>query len=307
MKRISYLTAVAVLLLSLMTVGYSQTTPTGGTTGAQGSTGTTGTTTDPSAGQTGTTTDTTGQTGTSTDTDQSDTTRPTQTITVDTENDTDTDADTTTTVDLPESDQGDDMDGVSNGFRASVNWVGIFPQDKNGDDDDTGDPNTDSRVFMRDTSGVLGSVGYGWSAASVNFNYGWSRNHVRFLTDAIGPTFTGPRINLHEFTGDVRFQIPMERLRPFVLVGGGVLVFDPTDDNAGLTGFGGDSETAGTFLYGGGLDFMATETVGFTAGYRGLVHDRPELRQGLTGDPDLGTGHIAEPFVGVTFNFGGTE
>jgi opacity protein-like surface antigen len=107
--------------------------------------------------------------------------------------------------------------------------------------------------------------------------------------------------NVHEITGAAVATVPyFGRLRPFVLGGGGVLVFDPTG-NDGATSFGASTQTRGTFLYGAGADYFLTNHWGLRAEYQGLFYKVPDFNvPGL--NPDSWT-HVAQPSAGIVFRF----
>src|SRR6185295_5196000 len=82
-------------------------------------------------------------------------------------------------------------------------------------------------------------------------NYGFSRNTNNFNT------FSGPsslEADFHEVTGALVAHVPVNvrGVRPYVLGGGGALIFNPTDK---FTFIGAERQTRGTFVYGGGANF----------------------------------------------------
>jgi opacity protein-like surface antigen len=128
-------------------------------------------------------------------------------------------------------------------------------------------------------------------------NYGYTRNTQNFLT--IGAP-ASVQANFHEVTGALVAHIPanVRSVRPYVLGGGGALVFDPTDKFA-VTGA--DRQTRGTFLYGGGANFDVTRAFGVRAEYRGLLYKVPDF--GVNNlNLDKFT-HLAQPSVGFYFRF----
>jgi opacity protein-like surface antigen len=90
------------------------------------------------------------------------------------------------------------------------------------------------------------------------------------------------------------------RLQPFVLGGGGALVFDPTS-NAGGTFAGATRQTRGAFVYGGGADYSIMRHVSLRAEYRGYVYKGPDFN--LTSLNTDSWTHIAQPSAGVVFRF----
>lgn len=114
--------------------------------------------------------------------------------------------------------------------EVSIQGTGFFTEDLQG--------NGNSQ-HATDTGGFL--VGYRyhfdrWLAAQAN--YGYDRNTQQNLT-AGGPL--NIQTNIHEATADLVVTLPGSyRVNPYVLAGGGALVFDPTGNPgqsvAGLSG-----------------------------------------------------------------------
>jgi opacity protein-like surface antigen len=143
-------------------------------------------------------------------------------------------------------------------------------------------------------------VGYSYQFSrwfGAEANYGYTRNTQNFITLG-GPSSL--RADFHEITGALVAHIPVNvrSVRPYVLGGGGALVFDPTDK---FIVTGADRQTRGTFVYGGGANFDITNNFGVRAEYRGLVYKVPDF--GLSQlNLDKFT-HLAQPSVGFFFRF----
>jgi opacity protein-like surface antigen len=143
------------------------------------------------------------------------------------------------------------------------------------------------------SGGILGS--YRWffnPHHGVELNYGYSRStQIYGLAD--GPA--GLNSNSHEATAAYVFRFPVKRITPFVLAGGGALVFDPRNVA------GASAQSRAAFLYGGGADINLTHRLFFRAGYRGLVYNSPTFDvTNLNADRVT---HRAEPFGGIGFRF----
>src|SRR5262252_8484031 len=134
-----------------------------------------------------------------------------------------------------------------------------------------------------------------WFGAEAN--YGYSRNTQNFITLG-GPSSL--QANFHEVTGALVAHIPLNvrAVRPYVLGGGGALVFDPTNK---FIVAGADRQTRGTFVYGGGANFDLTRNFGVRAEYRGLVYKVPDFSVD-TLNLDKFT-HLAQPSVGFFVRF----
>jgi len=143
-------------------------------------------------------------------------------------------------------------------------------------------------------------VGYSYQFSrwfGAEANYGYTRNTQNFITLG-GPSSL--QADFHEVTGALVAHIPVNvrNFRPYVLGGGGALVFDPTDK---FIVTGADQQTRGAFVYGGGANFDITSSFGVRAEYRGLVYKVPDF--GLSQlNLDKFT-HLAQPSVGFFFRF----
>jgi len=128
-------------------------------------------------------------------------------------------------------------------------------------------------------------------------NYGYTRNTQNFITLG-GPSSL--QADFHEVTGALVAHIPVNvrGVRPYVLGGGGALVFDPTEK---FVVTGAERQTRGAFLYGGGANFDITKNFGVRAEYRGFVYKVPDF--GLDSlNLDKFT-HLAQPSVGFFVRF----
>ena len=143
-------------------------------------------------------------------------------------------------------------------------------------------------------------VGYSYQLSrwfGAEANYGYTRNTQNFIT------FGGPsslQADFHEVTGALVAHIPVNvrSVRPYVLGGGGALVFDPTEK---FLVTGAERQTRGAFVYGGGANFDITRYFGVRAEYRGLVYKVPDF--GLDRlNLDKFT-HLAQPSVGFFVRF----
>jgi outer membrane immunogenic protein len=173
--------------------------------------------------------------------------------------------------------------------EVSVQGTGFFTKDSNGQ----GIKNQAS-----ETGGVL--VGYRytitrWIAAEAN--YGYDRNTQSYF----GSTPARVQSNIHQITGSAVVKLPaFTKIQPYVLAGGGGLIFDPTN-NAGGTFEGATSQARGAFLYGGGADYAFTRHLSLRAEYRGFVYKAPSFNVASL-DSDTWT-HTAQPSAGVAFRF----
>jgi len=176
----------------------------------------------------------------------------------------------------------------------SVQGTGFFTKDSNGQG---------VRQQGTQSGGVLGAYRYHinrWVSAEVA--YGWNRNSQLFSTPG---GFGRIQADVHQATGGLVLNLPsprrLVRMSPYVLAGGGALIFNPT--NNGGSFLGAERQTVGAFVYGGGADFpvpMVRHTA-LRLEYRGLVYNAPNF--GLS-NLDTGTvTHTAQPSAGLVFRF----
>jgi outer membrane immunogenic protein len=134
---------------------------------------------------------------------------------------------------------------------------------------------------------------------SAEGNYGFDRNTQEYF----GP-FGASRVqaNVHGVTGDVvvRLPLPIGRISPYALAGGGGLIFDPTG-NLGGSVPGAGSQGRGAFLYGVGADYALTHRFSLRAEYRGFVYKAPDF--GLAELHTDSWTHTAQPSAGIVFRF----
>ena len=183
------------------------------------------------------------------------------------------------------------MSAVAQEIRSeiSIEGTGFFTKDS------TGNGILDRAT---NTGGFLVGYRYNinrWLAAEAN--YGYDRNTQMYF----GSTPARIETDVHQFTGSAVVKVPgFGRIQPFVLAGGGALVFDPTG-NSGGTFAGSTSEARGAFLYGAGADYVLTPHLSFRAEYRGLVYKAPSFN--LAGlNTDTWT-NVAQPSAGIVFRF----
>ena len=136
-----------------------------------------------------------------------------------------------------------------------------------------------------------------WLAAEGD--YGFDRNTQKYFG-----SFGQSRVqaNVHTVTGDlvVKLPLPIKRLSPYALAGGGSLIFDPTG-NRGGTIPGAGSQGRGAFLYGAGADYALTRHFSLRAEYRGYVYKDTDF--GLRALDTNSWTHTAQPSAGIVFHF----
>ncbi len=130
-----------------------------------------------------------------------------------------------------------------------------------------------------------------WLAAEGNYDY--FRNEDKFFATS---GLTRIPMNVHGITGVGVVKLPvLQRFKPFVLAGGGAMVFDPRN-NAGV-----NRQTKGAFIYGGGGDYPVMRHVALRAQYRGFVYKIPDFNTtNLKVDKFT---HAATPSAGLVLTF----
>ena len=96
----------------------------------------------------------------------------------------------------------------------------------------------------------------------------------------------------HELTGDWVPSVKIANLRPFGLVGAGILFNQPASGQSDTT-----SSTKPVFVYGAGLDWGLLPHIGLRLQYRGNLYKAPDLTT-LYGSSGAFT-RTAEPMIGV--------
>jgi len=134
-----------------------------------------------------------------------------------------------------------------------------------------------------------------WSAIEVNYDY---TRFTQFyapsgdsLTQSKAQEFTLAYVN----TLGVR---PGARLKPFVEVGTGALIFSPIPNGSTVAGL---TDGRPAFLYGAGLDYRLMPRISVRLGYRGLLYKAPDFS--VPSQTTNALTNMAEPYVGVAFRF----
>jgi len=106
----------------------------------------------------------------------------------------------------------------------------------------------------------------------------------------------------HAFTGDWVFSSHSEKLRPFALVGVGILYFQPVASTQGGNSWGPtQSSTTPVYVYGVGIDREQWKHIGLRFQYRGNFYKAPYLLKYLSNVSNFT--HTAEPALGVYYKF----
>jgi len=175
--------------------------------------------------------------------------------------------------------------------EVSLQGTGFFTKDTNG------------QGISRSTTDTGGfQVGYRyhlkrWLAAEGD--YGFDRNTQRYFAG-----FGEARVqsDVHAVTGDLVLSLPfsVSRFSPYVLAGGGSLIFHPNGNSNGFVP-GATNQAKGAFLYGAGADYALNRHFSLRAEYRGFVYENPDF--GLRALNTNSWTHTAQPSAGIVFRF----
>jgi outer membrane immunogenic protein len=154
---------------------------------------------------------------------------------------------------------------------------------------------TDSPTY---SGGFLANYRYhfnDWSAIEVNYDYTRFTQYYTPSTDSItqakAQEFTLAYVNTLGFK-------PSARIKPFVEVGTGALIFSPIPDGSTVAGL---TDGRPAFLYGAGLDYRVMPCISVRLGYRGLLYKAPDFS--VPSQTTNALTNMSEPYVGVVFHF----
>jgi len=173
----------------------------------------------------------------------------------------------------------------------SLQGTGFFTKDTNGQGI--------SRTTT-DTGGFLVGYRYHFNRwLSAEANYGWNRDTQKYFSTG---GFSRIQSDVHTVTADAVISLPfsISRLSPYVLGGGGSLIFHPTGNAGGFVP-GADTQARGTFVYGAGANYTLTKRISLRAEYRGYVYKDADF--GLRALNTDSWTHTAQPSAGIAFRF----
>jgi opacity protein-like surface antigen len=175
--------------------------------------------------------------------------------------------------------------------EVSLQGTGFFTRDTNGQGI--------SRTTT-DTGGFL--LGYRYHVnrwLSAEANYGWDRDTQKYFSTG---GFSRIQSDVHTATADAVISLPfrVSRVNPYVLGGGGSLIFHPTGNAGGFVP-GADTQAKGAFVYGAGANYALTKHLSLRAEYRGYVYKDADF--GLKALNTDSWTHTAQPSAGIAFRF----
>jgi opacity protein-like surface antigen len=175
--------------------------------------------------------------------------------------------------------------------EVSLQGTGFFTQDTNG---------RGTSRSTTNTGGFLLGYRYHFNRwLSGEANYGYDRDTQRYFSTG---GLSRVQSDVHTVTAAAVVNLPfrISRLNPYVLGGGGSLVFHPTGNAGGFVS-GANTQAKGAFLYGGGVNYDLTRHWSLRAEYRGYVYKDADF-----GIKNLNTDswtHTAQPSAGIVFRF----
>lgn len=125
-------------------------------------------------------------------------------------------------------------------------------------------------------------------------NYGYTRNTQKYASGS-----ATVQAGVHEFTVGYVFRVPLGRLVPFVNVGGGAMLFHPTDGRYNLSVA--STQTRPALLYGVGGDYAVSKHFGFRLQFRNLLYEAPDFNVSSISSSDVT--QTIEPALGLVLNF----
>jgi opacity protein-like surface antigen len=180
-------------------------------------------------------------------------------------------------------------------FDVSFSWGAVFNKTSS---------SASSGVAVAPTNSglILGTFRFRFNRMSgIEVNAARTNNSQIFI---LGTNDYRAQTSVTEFSGAyVLSPFHFAKIEPFLLGGGGALRFYPSNQyiNGNASPFGAAQQTSMAFLYGGGVDYRLWKRLGLRLQYRGLIYKEPtfHVTQFFTGSK----GHMAEPSIGIVFNF----
>lgn len=151
--------------------------------------------------------------------------------------------------------------------------------------------------------GAVGDARYDFGHHSA-LDFSVTVNRDTEIFEDASQAVTRVQTNNAELIGSYIFRLPSnEKIKPYALLGGGVIRFSPNNNFTGLTP---STESKPTFAYGFGTDFKLSTHWAIRLQYRGLVHTDPDFKLLGNSLEPFGTGlraHVAEPSIQVVYHF----
>jgi opacity protein-like surface antigen len=138
--------------------------------------------------------------------------------------------------------------------------------------------------------------------ATYSFNRA-NQVYNRLVSDTVctpsGPCGSVPTLvsaNAHEVTGDWVPSVKIANLRPFAVLGIGLLLNVPAGGQTNTS-----TSAKAVYVYGAGLDWGLLPHIGLRFQYRGNLYQAPDVTRLYTSTGAFT--HTAEPMIGAYFRF----
>jgi hypothetical protein len=174
----------------------------------------------------------------------------------------------------------------------TVGGMAVFTKDSSGNGIDQA---------VTNSGGILGSFRFRIRRHdAIELNYGHTRNS-QIYTNGTAFTFQEQQANVHELTAAYVYQFNRrKKLDPFVLGGGGLLLFRPVTASTHSLADP-QNETQGTILFGLGANYRLTDALGVRVQLRGLMYKSPDF--GVAAASTGAWALTGEPSIGLTLRF----
>lgn len=150
-----------------------------------------------------------------------------------------------------------------------------------------------------ESGGFLGTYRYHLNhRLSLEGAYGYSQDTQKYL---LASDDFRIQSGIHQFTGAMILNFPSRpssRINPYVLLGGGALLFTPNGNQFNSL-LGASSQAKSAFMYGVGANYALTKAIALRMEYRGLLYSTPDF--GFGGLATNSITHTAMPTVGISF------
>ena len=150
------------------------------------------------------------------------------------------------------------------------------------------------------SGGALGTYRYHFGPnVSAEFAYGFARDTQKYFLG--GTQAFRIQSQVHQATLAAVFNVAHpKKFTPYVLVGGGLVLFYPSGNQTNNIS-GAQTQGKAGFVYGGGINYPLQKNFFLRAEYRGLLYGPPNF--GFGGLSANSITHSAEPSIGLSYRF----
>jgi opacity protein-like surface antigen len=177
-----------------------------------------------------------------------------------------------------------------NRSEVSIQGTGLFTKSTNGNG---------TAYSATESGGFLGTYRYHLNHwLSLEGAYGYSQDTQKYV---LASDDFRIQSGIHQFSGTMILNFPSRpssRINPYVLLGGGALLFTPNGNQFNSLA-GASSQAKSTFIYGVGANYALTKAIALRMEYRGVFYSTPDF--GFGGLATNSITHTAMPTVGLSF------